>query len=76
MTRKDTLWKLFGDVIYKNLERNLDGTKLCKTCGERFKYNVKSKKETLYCNDCARKINIKNTIKNRKNNKKIINQTV
>ena len=26
---KDTLWRLFGDVIYKNIKNNLTGTKIC-----------------------------------------------
>lgn len=47
---KDTLWKLFGDVIYSNLVSNLQGTKVCKECGERFFANNNRAK---YCDQCA-----------------------
>ena len=54
---KDTLWRLFGDVIYDNIKTNLAGTKLCKCCGERFESTSK-KMNDKYCFDCAK--NIKN----------------
>lgn len=37
---KDTLWRLFGEVIYHNIEKNLSGTKICKKCGNRFHYDT------------------------------------
>lgn len=37
---KDTLWRLFGEVIYRNIEKNLSGTKICKKCGNRFHYDT------------------------------------
>jgi len=56
---KDTLWKLYGDVIYKNLEKRLTGTKRCRVCGERFTYNEKARKTSNYCNICASEIHRK-----------------
>ena len=50
---KDTLWKLFGDIIYKNLEGQLSGTKRCKVCGDRF---IANNNKAKYCNECALKI--------------------
>jgi len=47
---KDTLWRLFGDVIYSNLERNLKGTKICCKCNNRFNSNNNKMK---YCMNCA-----------------------
>ena len=50
---KDTLWKLFGDVIYNNLQNNLKNTKRCEVCGVRFEYNHNCKTKPKYCNECA-----------------------
>lgn len=50
---KDTLWRLFGDIIYSNLENNLKGTKICKRCNQRFQFNNNKMK---YCDDCAKYI--------------------
>lgn len=33
---KDTLWRLFGDVIYSNIEANVNGTKICVSVGIGF----------------------------------------
>lgn len=49
---KDTLWRLFGDVIYENIKRNLNGTKICLSCGERFSSEKKVGKPEIYCNKC------------------------
>lgn len=49
---KDTLWRLFGDVILENIKRNLNGTKLCEVCGERFNIKEKDMKSTL-CDKCS-----------------------
>lgn len=72
---KDTLWRLFGDVIYENIKRNLNGTKICQCCKQRFEYDVTAKRPSVNCGECSRKINIQKTIQNRKNNKKLTNQT-
>lgn len=47
---KDTLWRLFGDIIYENIKNNIEGTKICKRCGKRFESNSNKSK---YCDDCA-----------------------
>lgn len=52
---KDTLWRLFGEVIYDNLERNLRGTKICKKCGCRFHTESKKMNEK-YCKDCSKQV--------------------
>lgn len=69
---KDTLWRLFGDVIYENIKRNLEGTKICEVCGERFEYNIKSCKPSRYCNSCAKKVNKEKTRLNMMKNRTII----
>jgi hypothetical protein len=48
---KTTLWSCFGDIILKNLERNLKGTKQCEMCGER----IEKKQAKKYCEKCAKK---------------------
>jgi hypothetical protein len=53
--RKDTLWRLFGDVIYKNLEQNLNGTKICEKCKKRFNMNNNKMK---HCKECAYEIQL------------------
>lgn len=50
-TNKDTLWRLFGEVLYRNIERNLKGTKLCKSCGKRYKAKEKDF-SSCYCLEC------------------------
>jgi hypothetical protein len=51
-SRKDTLWKSFGDVLYANLCINLNNTKQCECCGIRIEdYNTKK-----YCDECAKNI--------------------
>lgn len=47
---KDTLWKLFGDIIYSNIERNLENTKICTKCG--FRFNMDYHNQQL-CNTCS-----------------------
>jgi hypothetical protein len=49
---KDTLWKLFGDIIYRNLEKRLTGTKRCHICGERFELQSKFDGSSKYCSNC------------------------
>lgn len=52
---KDTLWRLFGEVIYGNLEKNLKDTKICQCCKQRFTYVSKQGKPPIYCEECSRK---------------------
>lgn len=50
---KDTLWRLFGEIIYHNIEINLNGTKICKKCGNRFQYDPSSiGKPNSLCANC------------------------
>ncbi|MED4229573.1 hypothetical protein [Neobacillus cucumis] len=49
-SHKTTLWESFGDVIVKNLERNLAGTDLCEDCGVRFEVTKQRQKK---CPECA-----------------------
>lgn len=51
-SRKETLWKSFGDVILANLENSIGNTVQCEYCGERVDY-VNPKKK--YCEDCFKK---------------------
>jgi hypothetical protein len=60
---KTTLWECFGDIIYNNLLHNLKGTKVCEKCYKRIK--VKNNR-IKYCPECAKEINIKKTIENRR----------
>jgi hypothetical protein len=62
-SRKDTLWKSFGDVLYANLCVNLNNTKQCECCGVRIEVTSNKVK---YCEECAREVNIQKTIANRK----------
>lgn len=49
---KGLFWICFGDVVYKNLQRNLkDGFVQCKKCGRRFAQNKKNNLE--YCVKCS-----------------------
>lgn len=66
---KDTLWKLFGEQIYTNIQNNLQGTKICEVCGERFEVNG-SKDRNIYCENCKYEKYIE---KNEKYNKKRTN---
>lgn len=52
---KDTLWRLFGEVIYCNLEKNLKNTKICQCCKQRFEYIQKKGKPPVYCDECSSK---------------------
>jgi hypothetical protein len=46
---KETLWKVFGDILLYNLKENLKKTKQCECCGERIEI-VNSR--TTYCEKC------------------------
>lgn len=47
---KETLWKCFGDIMYRNLEKNIKGTMQCEDCGRRIKRNNNKQK---CCEKCA-----------------------
>lgn len=68
---KDTLWRLFGDIIYSNIERNLKGTKICKCCGNRFAYDVNSRKSPNNCEDCSQRIHREQKTKSEQRRRKI-----
>lgn len=68
---KDTLWKLFGDVIYDNIKTNLAGTKLCKCCGERFEITNSNDRSSKYCKSCKKEI-LKEKDRLKKKNKRNI----
>ena len=63
---KDTLWKLFGEQIYNNIQTNLYGTKICECCKERFTTSGKSDRN-IYCENCRYEKTIE---KNEKYNEK------
>lgn len=47
---KDLLWRLFGDVIYHNIEKNLGSeTRVCDCCKDRFTPNSPTQR---YCDKC------------------------
>lgn len=64
--RKGFLFDVFGEEIYNNLKHSI--TKplgeyiMCDNCGKRV---VKTNNRAKYCDECAKKINISKTIKNR-----------
>lgn len=68
---KDTLWKLFGEQIYKNIQSNIQGTKICEVCGERFEYIQKVGKPRLYCDNCAYDLELEKTKKRMKKYREI-----
>ncbi len=53
---KDTLWRLFGSEIYKNIEANLTNTRICKRCNQRFFLINKSDFSSKYCEKCKTEI--------------------
>lgn len=55
---KDTLWNVYGDIIYRNLVENTKGTVQCDNCTTRFEQrNAKH----IYCDCCAKEINREKT---------------
>lgn len=56
---KDTMWKLFGDVIYSNIARNLNGAKICVKCNDRF---LATNNRAKYCNNCYSEVNRTNAL--------------
>lgn len=61
---KKGLWDAFGDVIVKNLEKNLDGKgKVCQVCGKRFLLDRADRK---YCGKQCFELNRREYLKNKK----------
>lgn len=52
---KDNLWNVYGDILYKNLEKNLEGTIACEDCPTRFKQKTKNQCLCTKCLDINRK---------------------
>lgn len=50
---KDSLWDVYGELLYSNLEKNLKDTIQCELCTTRV---VKINKSTKYCENCKVKI--------------------
>jgi hypothetical protein len=48
-SRKETLWKSFGDILLNNLQSNLNNTKQCECCGKRIEI---ISNRTKYCDKC------------------------
>ena len=66
--KKSLLWDMFGEDIINNINTNLryslnEGYIMCECCGKRVRQINNRMK---YCNKCAKKINIENTLKNKK----------
>lgn len=70
---KDTLWRLFGDVIYNNIERNLENTKICQCCNQRFVYVSKQGKPPMYCDNCSVKQELEKTKNRMRKHRKSVN---
>lgn len=66
---KSTLWNSFGDVIVRNLNRNLKKTKQCGECGDR----ITIAKGKRYCESCAQNKE-KARLKNRKLSKEKVSK--
>lgn len=65
---QDSLWRMFGKQIYSNLQFNLQGTKICECCGDRFIVSGKLDRN-IYCENCRYEKTIE---KNEKYNEKRI----
>lgn len=56
---QDSLWRMFGSVIYINLETNLANTKICECCKERF---IATNNRAKYCSECYTIVNRENAL--------------
>ena len=79
-TRKAVFWMCFGEIVLRNLQRNLPpGSIQCRKCGERFKPSAPNQKlcdecahyqpvgrKTLVCCDCGRRFEVAGIVKNKK----------
>ena len=61
-SNKELLWSSFGDVIVKNLKKNVKG-KICPICGKRFEPN--NNRQLTCSEECSRLLDIQNKRKNR-----------
>lgn len=57
---KSLLWTAFGDVIVENIKKNVKDTLMCPDCVKRVK---RKSNNQVRCTTCAKKDNIKKTIK-------------
>ena len=62
-SNKKMLWSSFGDVIVKNLKKNVKG-KICPICGKRFEPN--SNRQLTCSEECGRIFHIQNILNQRK----------
>lgn len=53
---KDTLWRLFGSEIYKNIEANVKNTVICQRCNQRFFLINRHDHSRKYCDACKAEI--------------------
>lgn len=53
---KDTLWRLFGGEIYKNIAANVKNTAICQRCSQRFFLINKNDHSSKYCDSCKTEI--------------------
>ena len=49
---KDTLWRLYGDILLENLSTNIEGTIFCVNCNTRKDKNG----ESIYCVECYKDV--------------------
>ena len=55
---KKTLWACFGDIIFENLKRNLEGKgKICQVCGKRFIPNKYRPGAVCCSHECTQELN-------------------
>lgn len=52
--RKDLLWACYGDIIYDNLQRNLEADKECKPVKRSMSRVISNKSKTVRCVDCGK----------------------
>lgn len=52
---KDTIWNVYGDILYSNLKKNLEGTCSCQDCSTRFEQKTKNQYLCANCLDINRK---------------------
>ena len=73
-SQKKTLWASFGDVIVKNLRKNLEGKgKVCSVCGKRF---LPKRVTQSYCSEeCYNKAHIRKIVSTRNGEQDYIKST-
>lgn len=59
---KKGLWDSFGDIILKNLKKNLEGKgKICQMCGRRFTQKTRGQRAVCCSEECSKELNKKQT---------------